>query len=134
MSAVPRDLQTFLRGNIESLEQLELIVLMARDPGVPWSAVAAEARLGLPTSALSVALRRMETQGLVQPTDEEEHYVLVQKDAAVRMQASLILELYQTERFELIRIVSEAAMDRVRAWMSRAFADAFTVGKKHRDS
>jgi DNA-binding IclR family transcriptional regulator len=130
MAVVPTDLQRFLRENIEALEDVELLALLGRDPDVPWSAEDAESALGLPEAGLSASLRRMRERGLVEPLDGAGQYVLTRRDKALRARILQLVRVYEKDRYDVIMLISEAAMERVRESMSRAFADAFVLGKK----
>lgn len=134
MAAVPLELQRFLHENIEALEDVELLVLLGKNPDIPWSAESAESRLGLPESALATSLRRMKKRGLVEPVDgAADEYVLTRRNPVLRAKILQLVLAYESDRYAIIMVVSEAAMERVRESMSRAFADAFVLGKKRGD-
>lgn len=134
MKTLSPELQRFLCENVETLEELELLVLFHRDPGQHWSAESAEHALRLPESVLEAALRALKRRGLIeQAASEMGGYALVTTDARRQAQVSALVRAYEADRYGLMMKISEAAMDRVRQSMTRAFADAFIIGRRRGD-
>ena len=70
--------------------------------------------------------------GLADATEKrgDPAYTLVRKNPLVRSRVATLASEYATNKFGIIKLLSEAAMDRVRNSMTKAFADAFILGGK----
>lgn len=133
MGQLPADIRRFLYDNVETLEELELLVLLGRDPSRTWSKDEAETELKIPFHAVADAFQSLYTVGLcdllVGP-DREDRFRLTLHDPRRAAKARELAQLYHASRFELVKLIAEAAMDRVRSSVTRAFADAFVIGDR----
>jgi hypothetical protein len=132
MSELPVALCEFVHEHIETLEELEVLVLLAREPDRALTAADAEQKIGFPSSSFSAALQRLCRSELCDVHGEvsERGYVLTRRHPLLRSRAVELAQLYDTERFAIIKLVADAALARIRGSMGKAFADAFVLGKK----
>lgn len=136
MNEVPAEVRKFLYEHVETLEELEVLVFLARNPQSAWTAEELEMKLQIPFGSVSSAFHTLRKSGMCEVAhgSEEPAYLLPRRDPVLRMQIERMAAVYEVNRFGIIKLLSEAAMDRVRGSMTKAFADAFVLGgKKRRD-
>jgi DNA-binding IclR family transcriptional regulator len=127
---VSDDVRAFLRENIESYEELEVLLLLQRESVGPWNARALAARLHLPAPLLHEALGALRSRKLVDRWFDgtEECYRLAADMAANETLASLAT-LYASHAVEIIKLMSTHSIERIRTAALRSFADAFVFRK-----
>jgi hypothetical protein len=122
------DVNTLLRDCIESFEQLEVLLLLHRTPGQPWTAdaVSTATPLKLSLDVAEEALAHLRRWKLVEGEARIYRYNPANRlDATVRALAAV----YEDDRLEVMKIMNQNAIERVRTSALRAFADSFFVGK-----
>lgn len=122
------DVNTLLRDCIESFEQLEVLLLLHRTPGETWSpdAVATATTLKLSSDVADDALAHLRRWKLIDGEARVYRY-----DPANRLDATVraLAAVYEEDRLEVMKIMNQNAIERVRTSALRAFADSFFVGK-----
>lgn len=125
---IPDDVQTLLRDCIESFEQLEILLLLLKRPGETWApdAVATAIKLSLSEDAAAEALAHLRRWNLI----EGEARGRYRYNPANRLDATIraLATVYEDERLEVMRLMNQNAIERVRTSALRAFSDAFFVG------
>jgi biotin operon repressor len=122
---LPTDVTGALDRLVDSLESLELLVHLHREPR-PLSTATLAGVLGLSPQACAKALERLQARGLV-ASEGELHRIA---PATPELQADLdrVVATYGTKRIVMINHVATRSLQRV-----QALADAFRLRKKDRD-
>ncbi|HWB80185.1 MAG TPA: MarR family transcriptional regulator [Nannocystaceae bacterium] len=120
-----------LRDLVASFEQLEALLALHRAPAQWLDVLDLAERIGAPTDALEDALDELHTRGLVQRQQSEgtQRWRFAPSSGAAE-RIDRLVDICQRQRLEVMRILSAQAMDRIRNAASRAFADAFLIGRK----
>ena len=129
--ATSDDIAALLRDLVASFEQLEALLALHSAPARWLDAVDLAVRVGAPTDALDDALHQLHARGLVQRQRSEgalRWQYAPSSEAAARIDR--LADLYQRQRLEIMRVLSAQAVDRIRNAASRAFADAFVIGRR----
>lgn len=71
---LPQDVDQFLETHIDSVEQLEALVLLSEDPGRAWTAAEVSERLKTSPGSVEIRLASLVEGGLLQQTDETFSY------------------------------------------------------------
>jgi hypothetical protein len=127
---VSDDVRAFLREYIESYEQLEVLLLLQREPSHPWTTDSLGTQLHIAPSALGDALIALRSRRLLESSlkGSEEHYRLV-ADVAGNETLGRIATLYTENAVEIIKLMSADSIERIRTAALRTFADAFVFRK-----
>jgi hypothetical protein len=67
---LPQDVRRFLEAHIDSVEQLEALVLTSDDPGRAWTAAELSQRLKTSPGSIEIRLAALVKSGLLQRVDE----------------------------------------------------------------
>jgi DNA-binding MarR family transcriptional regulator len=129
--ATSDDIAALLRDLVASFEQLEALLALHSVPAQWLDVVDLATRVGAPTDALDDALHQLHMRGLVQrqQTEQAQRWQYApSSEAAARVDR--LADLYQRQRLEIMRVLSAQAVDRIRNAASRAFADAFVIGRR----
>jgi hypothetical protein len=127
------EVQAFLRDRVESYEQLAILLLLrTRGSDSSWSPSAVAKELHLPESVAEQELQAFCRQGLssvaVYPDRVEFRYRPESPELAILVEK--LAEAYESQRVEVMQMMTTNAIERVRARALRTFANAFLVGKK----
>ncbi|HEX2675784.1 MAG TPA: hypothetical protein VHM19_04075 [Polyangiales bacterium] len=123
-----------LLGRIDSFEQLDVLVYLGRTaPALATiDAVCAATKLSRESSASS--LQALCAAGLVQCTGEGASAVFsCRQDAEHGVTLRQLVTAYDNFLPELVMLMSEKSIERVRTAVLRRFSDAFLVGGKKKD-
>jgi hypothetical protein len=126
-SVISDDVKTLLRDCIESFEHLEVLLLLYRKPGDAWTAdaVATASILNLSEDTAADALAHLRRWKLLEGEARSYRYDPGNRlDGTVRALAAI----YDEDRLEVMKLMNQNAIERVRTSALRAFADAFFVG------
>jgi hypothetical protein len=126
-SVISDDVKTLLRDCIESFEHLEVLLLLHRKPDDTWTAdaVVAASMLNLAEDIATDALAHLHRWKLIEGEARRYRYNPSNRlDATIRALATV----YEEDRLEVMRLMNQNAIERVRTSALRAFADAFFVG------
>lgn len=118
--------RAFVRDNIRSLEQLEILFLLLKDDTRWWSAEAAAMELRTTSASAAARLEEMASRNLLDVRISEQlffRYAPVSPvlDAAVRETA----RAYKEKPVAVTTAINSQPLDEI-----RAFADAFRIRKK----
>jgi DNA-binding IclR family transcriptional regulator len=125
---IPDDLGQLLRERVASLEGLEVVLLLRRDPDRSWPADELAERLSIPESLLDPVLVELAQQGLLATSDQRWRYAPASAELAASIDRLALL--YDERRLEVMRLLSAHALERIRNSAARAFADAFVIKRK----
>jgi hypothetical protein len=118
-----------LTNRVDSFEKLELVVALHGAPRTTMSIDALSHMLKLSREVVRQTVIELRSASLVELTSGGEVQLLpptTRDHAAV----SELVQLYQDDRFTVVKMMGEIAVNRIRNMASRAFADAFVIRKK----
>jgi hypothetical protein len=122
----PEEIRRFLDGNIESIDQLEILRLLGEDPGREWTAAELAVAVQIEPAAVAAHLAAMRGRGLL--AAEARGIDLVARHGpapAVGELVGRLLQHYKERPVSMIKLVYERAKDPL-----RNFADAFRFRKE----
>lgn len=120
--ALSNDIRRFLDEQIDSLEHLELFLLLARDLGTACSPEEAGQKVGLPADRAERRLNDLHARGLVERVEGAYRYVPTPQ---LGMLVAALMKAYHEQRLEVLHRVSERTLKRL-----RNFADAFRLRRE----
>lgn len=126
-SDLPPEVVDFLARHIDSVEQLETLLLLHGEPARGWNASEAAQALYRRPESIGRRLAILHLQGLLAVSHDEPEPCFryapgeTDTDAAVRALA----EAYRERRTSVVTLIASRPMDNV-----RAFADAFRIRKE----
>ncbi len=123
---VPADVRTFLAGHVDSIEQLEILLLLHQNPETEWTAEqTAGALYGNPASAAR-RLQRLHADGLlVQGGGDDAAYRYAPRTPALAESVERLAHTYRERRVAVTTLIASRPMDNV-----RAFSEAFRLGRR----
>jgi hypothetical protein len=128
--SVPSDVRALLHGRVDSFEKLEALLLVRADPSKRWTAATVAAQLGLRETWSDPALESLCASGLLLGHGEGTARQFSYRPASAALEAAVtsLAEIYGERRTEIIRLLSNKAMSRIR----RAAVRAFGIGSSSR--
>lgn len=131
---IPGDVRTLLRQHIESYEQLQILLLMARAPDRAWSSSVLCSSLNVPSQLIDLALESLAKRQLLELRSGSAHeFVIAAADPAQIAAIQGLAQVYEQMPVEVIKLMSANAIERLRSGALRAFAEAFVIGKGGKD-
>jgi hypothetical protein len=128
-SDIPEDVAGFLDTYVDSLNSLEALLVVAREPLRSWTAAQVAAHLGVVVGAAQRELDRCVRLGLmVQDGGAVPVYLFKPGDPARAEAVARIAACYRSHRVGVINHVASRAIKRI-----QALADAFRVGRRNGD-
>jgi hypothetical protein len=128
---VPADLQRFLHEYLESLEQLEILVLLQRRADYAWSAPEVADELRIRDSVAEEELRRLCDRGVLTLVGSASHpsfrYGPISETLAQMTQR--LVETYGAQRVAIMKLMTANAIQRLRAGALGMFSNAFVFRK-----
>jgi hypothetical protein len=127
VNGLPEDVSHFVTQFMESVEQLEVLLLLRRSPERAWSAGEVARELySHPTSVIQ-RLELLLGQGLLR-----EHgqgcFQYAPRSSDLDRTVGVLAELYRERRVAIITLIASKPLENV-----KAFADAFRIRKKRED-
>jgi hypothetical protein len=124
-AAVPADVRAFLAQHVDSVEQLEILLLLHQHPDMDWTPEETAARLyGNPESAARRLARLRDTRLLTGTAPPAASYRYDPVSAEMRDAVARLAETYRERRVAVITLIASRPMDNV-----RAFSEAFRIGR-----
>jgi hypothetical protein len=126
MEGIPNDVARFLREDVESVRQLDALLLLAEDARRPWRSeeVSGELRCGLAWTVQQ--LEDLTAKGLLEHSagvGGEPAYRYAPSDHRLQAIVATVAELYQRRKTKVIALIfGESSRD-----SARAFSDAFRL-------
>jgi hypothetical protein len=127
-SRLPEDVHRFILSTIESVEQLEVLLLMHGAPDTSWTPEAIAQQLYSTPSSIRVRLEALSRQELVAPEGPQSSFRYQPPSAGVAATINRVAECYRERRVAVITLIASKPLENV-----RAFSDAFRLRKKDRD-
>ena len=122
---IPSDVRRFIVDHIDSVEQLEVLLLLHRNPARWWTAADVNAEIRTSLASAADRLRDLAERRLagVEPGTLP-RYRFAPVDAAVGGLVSRVAETYRKHRVAIVTLVYSKPSDAV-----RDLADAFRLGR-----
>jgi hypothetical protein len=126
MDPIPEDIVRFMHGNIDSLEQLELLRVLSEQPEREWE-VGSLGRQAQAGPQVAVHLTALSSRGLVTviAVGEKTSYRHGGDSPALNEMLTRFLQIYKERPVSMIRLVYAQATDPL-----RVFAEAFRLRKE----
>lgn len=123
------EVRTLIVQQLDSVVQLELLLLMHSKPAQAWNAeeIARELRIE-PNSAAKQLTQLAERGFLRTETQDANRYRYAPASSTMDMQVSELSRIYQSRRVTVISLLYSKPTDTL-----RSFADAFRIFRKEKD-
>jgi hypothetical protein len=127
VNSLPADVHQFLYQNIESVEHLEVLVLLLRRPERGWSPDEVARELYSHPASISRRLAMLLGQGLLR---EIEHgcYQYAPRTSELHATVLRVADTYHERRVAVITLIASKPVENV-----RAFSDAFRIRRPKED-
>lgn len=131
---VPADLQRFLGEYFESLEQLEILVLLQRRPDHDWSALEVADELRVRDSVAEEELRRLCDRGVlaVVGAGSAARFRYGPSSETLAGMTQRLVETYGAQRVAIMRLMTANAIQRLRSGALGVFSNAFVFRKREK--
>ncbi|HEX2449554.1 MAG TPA: hypothetical protein VHJ69_00355 [Gemmatimonadales bacterium] len=123
--ALPDDVIRFLNDHIDSVEQLEVLLLLHRAADADWTAEMVAAALYTQPASAARRLEALHTDGLIERAPGREAYRFVVDPAHRDELISAVADTYRERRVAVVTAIASKPMENV-----RAFSDAFRLRRK----
>lgn len=129
-SGLPADIERFIVQHIDSVEQLEVLLMLADHPGRTWSAAQIAEEMRGNASSVAMRLEVLHALGLVERAGDphEARYRYAPRTEEQRRAVRGLASAYQERRVSVINVIFSTPSDSV-----RAFADAFRLTRPKED-
>lgn len=127
-------IRSFLQEHIRSYEDLEALLLL-RARSSTWEASAVAEALNLSEEVARETLEHLRRRGLSSAPEHARprRYGYQPATAGLAQAVDMLAQAYEERRVAVMRLMSENAIARMRTSASRAFADAFVLGRRKGD-
>lgn len=131
---IPNDVLTLLHERLAGLDELEALLLLRANAPRGWTAAEVAEQLGLPESSSEAALTHLCRASLLvtEGRGAELRYIYRPHAPDLVLAVSSLAEIYGERTLEVMRVLSNSALDRIRSAAARTFADAFLIGRNGR--
>ena len=124
-SVIPAEIARFLEERIDSVAELEGLLLLRRDPEMKWDARTLAGRLYIAESETEELLSRLCENGLATVDGREpERYFYAPVSSDLRALVDRVVELYSRHLVPVANFIHSKSRPRV-----QGFADAFKLRK-----
>jgi hypothetical protein len=123
-SGIPPAVEAFLHDRVESIEHLEIVVLLHGAPDRVFSPEEIARKVSVPEAIREAALASLVDKGLA--VREGGGY----RAAGGTAESAWLASSYSEHAVAVVRLMCSQAIDRVRSSAARTFADAFVLGRK----
>jgi len=120
---IPADVRAFIKDHVRSIVQLELLLLLSRDPSSRFSAEQVARDLCIALDAANSFLEAMRASSMIAVDDEWKYHFEPQNPEWVSL-VSALGHLYRERRLSVIECIYSRDADRL-----QSFADAFRLRK-----
>jgi hypothetical protein len=124
-SAVPEDVRRFVARYIDSVEQLEVLLLLFSSPGTHWSPEAVAQSLYSNPTSVAHRLAILQRHDLLTATEPPSSYRYEPTTPELHETVARLEEAYKERRVAIITLIASQPMQNV-----QAFSDAFRLRKK----
>ena len=127
MTGLPEDVHQFLHQNIDSVEQLEVLLLLWRAPERGWTSDDVATAVYSHPSSVVRRLAMLLGQGMLRER-EPGCYQYAPRTAELHNTVTRLDHIYRERRVAVITLIASKPIDNV-----RAFSDAFRIRRKKED-
>ena len=124
MTALPEDVHRFLYQNIDSVEQLEVLLLVRQGPERGWTAEEIARALYSHPSSILHRLSTLAGRGLLREL-EPACYQYAPRSSELHETVTRVADTYRERRVAVITLIASKPIENV-----RAFSDAFRLRRK----
>ncbi len=121
MNGLPEDVHRFLYQHIESVEQLEVLLLLWQAPDRDWTADDVARALYSHPSSVASRLALLMGQGMLRETHPG-RYQYAPRSADLHQTVTEVVNTYRERRVAVITLIASKPLENV-----RAFSDAFRI-------
>jgi hypothetical protein len=133
---IPDEVLALLQERLAGLDELEVLLFVRRDATQRWTASAIAKQLGRPESSTESALESLQGASLAVADGggggAEREFSYGPATTDLEAAVTLLADLYRERPLDVMRILSNSALDRIRSAAARTFADAFLIGRNGR--
>ncbi len=126
-AGIPEEVHQFLLQCIDSVEQLEVLLLLHRAPAQVWTAEAVAQALYSNPDSIARRLAGLHANSLVTPVPSSS-YRYHPRSAELDATVTLLAQTYRQRRVAVITVIASKPMENV-----RAFSEAFRLRKKDKE-
>jgi hypothetical protein len=124
--AIPANVHRFLKDNIQSISQLELLLLLFQHRQRAWSVSEAAKAQYTAEAMTQAALESLRRLGLVSSSgDPDPQYQYAPDSPELDQLVTELSQLYVERRVTIINLIYSSPLDKL-----QSFADAFRIRKK----
>jgi DNA-binding MarR family transcriptional regulator len=124
--AFPTELQQFIDQNVESLAQLEALLLLQNEPSRAWTVEALAKSLYITAETAAALLKDLTARGFAKVVDGANgHYAYFPANAESRDLVARLAKLYEERRVAVITQIYSKPVNKV-----QTFADAFRIRRE----
>jgi hypothetical protein len=127
VNGLPEDVHRFLYHNIDSVEQLEVLLLLRQGPERGWTAEEVARTLYSHPSSILHRLSSLAGRGLLREL-EPACYQYAPRSAELHQTVNRVADIYRERRVAVITLIASKPIENV-----RAFSDAFRFRRKKED-
>ena len=122
----PLELRQFIDRNIESIVQLEMLLLLRQDPNRGWDADQIAKSLYIPAEMSGALIADLSRRGFVKPlAAAEAKYSYQPADAEADLLIGQLAKFYEERRVAVVSLIYSKPVNKV-----QTFADAFRLRKE----
>lgn len=128
-AGIPKDIRDFLGQHISTIEQLEILLFLYRQPGKACSGDTVAQQLGLAHPLVARCLDDLKKSGQVCLVAPQQGLYQACSDNEPQLQfMHRLAQIYSERRVTIINLIFSRHLDRI-----RAFADSFKLTKRDPD-
>jgi hypothetical protein len=120
---IPDDVSALLHDRVSSFEELEVLLLIRGNPSRAWSVEAITLSLNLGADEADAALTKLVVLGLMRREESGLFYSPGEYSATI----DRLARAYEENRMQLMKQMTDNAIERLRTGAARAFARAFVI-------
>jgi hypothetical protein len=124
VTSLPDDVSRFLHQHIDSVEQLEMLLLARMSPGRSWSATDMARELYSQPAAIAQRFATLLGHGLLRETSPG-FVQYAPRSVELDAMVGRLTEAYRERRVAIISLIAAKPMDNV-----KAFSDAFRIRRR----
>ena len=124
MNGLPSDVHQFLYQNIDSVEQLEVLLLLLHSPERGWGTEEVARELYSHPASIARRLALLLGRGLLRETDPG-CYQYAPRTGELHATVLRVAEMYRERRVAVVILIASKPVENV-----RAFSDAFRIRRK----
>lgn len=132
---IPEDIRLFLMEHVESYEQLDILALLRPQPERSFSCDDVAAATNISLAAAETALDGLQQSGILSGSADRggPRFRYTPSDPGVDGLVERLLRAYKENPLGIVKLMSANAIERVRTYAIRAFANSFVLERKKKD-